>query len=159
VEKELCHALGASKVIWLPGGLNPGDITDGHVDGLACFVRPGLILLETLAGPDCEHLEVLRENRRAIEGATDAKGRPIEIVEMESAWEAEPESDTFCDSYINFYVANGGVVMPKYGVPGDERARAVMEKAFPDREVVQVDIRKVAIGGGGIHCITQQQPA
>ena len=57
------------------------------------------------------------------------------------------------------YFANGGVVMPKYGVPCDERARAVLAKAFPDREVVQVDIRKIAIGGGGIHCITQQQPA
>jgi agmatine deiminase len=159
VEKELCHALGASKVIWLPGGLHPGDITDGHVDGLACFARPGLVLMETLTGADCANREVLRENRRAIEGATDAKGRSIEIVEMEGAWEAEPESDTYCDSYINFYVANGGLVMPKYGVPGDERARAVLEKAFPDRKVVQVDIRKVAIGGGGIHCITQQQPA
>jgi len=80
-------------------------------------------------------------------------------VEMEEAWEAEPESDTWCRSYINFYVANGGVVMPAYGVPGDARARSVVEKVFPGRTVVQVDIRKVAIGGGGIHCITQQQPA
>ena len=159
VEAELCRALGASKVIWLPGALSEGDITDGHVDGLACFVRPGLVLLETLTAPDSPAREMLRENRRALEGATDARGRPIEVVEMEEAWEAEPESDTWCRSYINFYVANGGVVMPAYGVPGDARARAVVEKAFPDRTVVQVDIRKVAIGGGGIHCITQQQPA
>ena len=146
-------------MIWLPGELSDEDITDGHVDGLACFVRPGLVLMETLTGLEGSHREVLRENRRALEGVTDAKGRLIEIVEMEGAWEAERESDTYCDCYINFYVANGGVVMPKFGVPGDARARAVLEKAFPDREVVQVDIRKVAIGGGGIHCITQQQPA
>jgi len=102
---------------------------------------------------------LLRENRRALEGATDAKSRPLEVVEMEEAWEAESESATWCRSYINFYVANGGVVMPAYGVPGDARARAVVEKAYPDRQVVQIDIRKVAILGGGIHCITQQQPA
>jgi agmatine deiminase len=159
VEAELCRALGASKVIWLPGALTEDDITDGHVDGLACFARPGFVLLETMTGPDSPTREMMRENRRALEGATDAKGRPIEVVEMEEAWEAEPESDTWCRSYINFYVANGGIVMPAYGVPGDARARAVVAKAYPDRKVVQIDVRKVAIGGGGIHCITQQQPA
>jgi agmatine deiminase len=159
VERELCHALGASKVIWLPGGLHEGDVTDGHVDGLACFARPGLVLMETQTGADPETRAVLRENRRAIEGATDARGRPIQVVEMEEAWEAEADGDSFCRSYINFYLANGGVVMPAYGIPADARARAVVEQAFPGREVVQVDVRKVAIGGGGIHCITQQQPA
>jgi len=158
-ERELCHALGGSKVIWLPGELDPQDVTDGHVDGLACFARPGLVLLETLTDPSSPRQEILRENRRALRGVTDARGRALEIVEMEDAWEAEPESSTFCLSYINFYVANGGVVLPAYGVPADARARAVVERAFPDRAVVQVDVRKIAINGGGIHCITQQQPA
>jgi len=158
-ERELCHALGASKVIWLPGELAAGDITDGHVDGLACFARPGLILLETLTDPAEERSKVLQENRRALQGARDAKGRPIEIVEMEDAWEAQQEGETFCISYINFYLANGAVIMPSFDAPGDARARAVLERAFPDRKLIQLDIRKVAIGGGGIHCITQQQPA
>ena len=65
----------------------------------------------------------------------------------------------FSRSYVNFYIANGGVVMPSFGVPGDARARAVIQAAFPDREVVQIDIAPLASGGGGIHCITQQQPA
>jgi agmatine deiminase len=159
VERELCAALGASKVIWLPGELHPGDVTDGHVDGLACFARPGLVLLETRTDPASPRAEILRENLRAIRGATDAKGRSLEIVEIEDAWEAEAPGETYCISYVNFYVANGGVVMPSYGIPADERARAAIEKAFPDRQVVQVDVRKIAIGGGGIHCITQQQPA
>ena len=159
VERELCEFLGASKVIWLPGELQPGEITDGHVDGLACFARPGLVLLETRTDPDSPRSEILRENLRALRGATDAKGRALEIVEMEDAWEAEPEAEAFCISYINFYVANAGVVMPGYGIPADARARATIEKAFPDRRVIQVDVRKIAIGGGGIHCITQQQPA
>ena len=159
LERELCHALGGSKVIWLPGELADGDVTDGHVDGLACFARPGVILLETLTDPASPRAKLLQENRRALRGVTDARGRSLEIVEMEDAWGVEREGDAFCTSYINFYLANGGVVMPSYGAPGDERARRVVEKAFPDRKVVQVDVRKIAIGGGGIHCITQQQPA
>jgi agmatine deiminase len=158
-ERELCHALGASKVIWLPGELDPGDVTDGHVDGLACFARPGLVLMETRTDPASPRAEILRENRRALRGATDAKGRLLQVVEMEDAWQAERQGDAFCISYVNFYVANGGVVMPGYGIPADARARAVVAEAFPGREVVQVDVRPIAIGGGGIHCITQQQPA
>jgi agmatine deiminase len=157
-ERELCQALGCSKVIWLPGELDAGDVTDGHVDGLACFARPGLVLMESRTDPDSPRAEILRENRRALRGATDARGRVLEIVEMEDAWEAERQGDAFCISYVNFYVANGGVVMPAYGIPADARARAVVAEAFPDREVVQLDVRKIAIGGGGIHCITQQQP-
>jgi agmatine deiminase len=157
-ERELCHALGGSKVIWLPGDLAEGDVTDGHVDGLACFARPGLVLMETAFDPSDPRYEILQENRRALEGATDARGRAIEIIPIEEAWEAEREGDAYCISYINFYLANGAVVMPTYGVPGDARAKSVVERAFPDREVIQVDVRKIAIGGGGIHCITQQQP-
>ena len=135
-----------------------GDVTDGHIDGLACFARPGVILLETARNPEDPRYKILQKNRRALEGTTDAKGRPIEIVPIEEAWEAEQEGSTYCISYINFYLANGGVVIPKYGVPGDARAMTVVERAFPDRRIVQVDINKIAIGGGGIHCITQQQP-
>jgi agmatine deiminase len=60
---------------------------------------------------------------------------------------------------VNFYIANGGIVAPSFGVPGDARARRVLQAAFPDREVVQIDVTGLASGGGGIHCITQQQPA
>lgn len=157
VEEELCRALGASKVIWLPGELSREDLTDGHVDGLACFARPGLLLLETRTDPASPRAKQLAENRRALEGATDARGRPIELVEIEDAWQAE--GDVSCRSYVNFYVANGGVIVPGYDIPADAAARRVIEEAFPDREVVQLDVRKIAIGGGGIHCITQQQPA
>ena len=134
------------------------QIADGHIDGLACFARPGLVLLETLTDPACERAKVLRENRTALQGATDARGRTLEVIEIEDAWRAEKLADTFCISYINFYLANGGVVMPSYDAPGDGPARRIIEKAFPSRSVVQVDVRDIAIGGGGIHCITQQQP-
>ena len=158
VERELRNALSVEKIIWLPGDENE-YITDGHIDGLACFVRPGVVLYETNPDNEDPHHGVLVENLKALKGATDAKGRTIDLIPIEEAFEAEVVGDHFSRSYINFYIANGGIVMPGYGTPGDARAKAVVAEAFPDREVVQVDLRAIAPGGGGIHCITQQQPS
>jgi agmatine deiminase len=157
-EHELRHALGAEKVIWLPG--DPwDDETDGHVDGLACFIRPGVVLAELDPDPASERHEILMRNVSALEQATDARDRKLEIHTIEEAKEVDPIGDRFCSSYINFYIANGGIVMPRYGIPADARARAVVECCFPERKIVQVEINGLATGGGGIHCITQQQPA
>lgn len=159
IETILHDFLGIEKVIWLPG--DPLEVeTDGHVDGIACFVRPGVVLFESWAEPGDPDYAAVEKNRRALEQATDAKGRKLEIFEIQDAAECEEEMDErFCRSYVNFYIANGGIVMPGYGIPADAINREVLQKLFPDREVVQVPIRDVAIGGGGIHCITQQQPA
>jgi len=157
-EYELCHALGAEKVIWLPGDPDD-DETDGHVDGLACFIRPGAVLVEMDPDPASRRHKILQKNLRALEQATDARGRKLEIHYIEEANEMDAIGDRFCRSYINFYIANGGVVAPAYGIASDERARTVLESCFPERKVVLVDVRGVATGGGGIHCITQQQPA
>ena len=156
-EREICQALGARKVIWLPGDWEEEE-TDGHVDGLACFVRPGVVLVATDVDSALPYAEALAENRRALECAVDAKGRSLEILPIEEAVESEPTSPVYCHSYINFYLANGAVILPGYGVPGDARARAVVATAFPEREIVQLDVTAIAPGGGGIHCITQQQP-
>lgn len=157
-EHELCRALGGKKVIWLPG--DPlDDETDGHVDGLACFVRPGVVLAELDPDPTSERHATLMENIRVLERETDAKGRKLKIHLIEEASDADARGDRFCVSYINFYIANGGIVMPSYGIDADERAREVVQACFPDREVAQVDVNDIAYGGGGIHCITQQQPA
>jgi len=157
-EYELCQALGVDKVIWLPGDPDD-DETDGHIDGLACFVRPGEVLVEWDPDTDSERHAILMENVVALEQATDSRGRKLVIHTIEEARECDAIGDRFCRSYINFYIANGGIVMPAYGIPSDQRARTVLEKCFPDRKVVMVDVRGVAVGGGGIHCITQQQPA
>ncbi|WP_240945990.1 agmatine deiminase family protein [Pseudomaricurvus alkylphenolicus] len=157
VEEELCRTLGATKVIWLPG--NDDEVeTNGHVDGLAAFVRPGVVLMEISYDPEHPWYDIMRANLEALKGQTDAKGRTIDIVLIEDAYGCEMLSDSFCTSYINSYLPNGGVVMPKYGIAADERARAVFEKLFPERRIVQVNVDGVAVGGGGIHCITQQQP-
>jgi agmatine deiminase len=157
-EEELCGALGAEKVIWLPGDPHDED-TDGHVDGLACFVRPGVVLAGFDPEPSSERHGILRKNIQVLQQSTDAKGRSLEIHFIEEAREIDAVSDIFCRSYINFYIANGGIVMPAYGIPSDQRSREVVAHCFPEREVVQVDVRAIAHGGGGIHCITQQQPA
>ena len=161
-EAELCRGTGASKVIWLPGDPDgiTGDMTDGHVDGIMCFVKPGVALVESdpSLGDDIARLDA--ENRRALELATDAAGNKLDVIALNSNSEGVgDEYELFCSSYINFYLPNGGVIMPAYGVAADQQVADQLGTLFPDREVVMVDINAIAPGGGGIHCITQQQPA
>ncbi|HEY2684712.1 MAG TPA: agmatine deiminase family protein [Steroidobacteraceae bacterium] len=160
-EREICDALGARKVIWLPGDPEGVfvDITDGHIDGLLSFVKPGMVLFESDPSASGAAKRLAADNRRALETAEDAAGRRLQIVSIDDAYEVQTPHQLFCRSYVNFYVANGGIVMPSYGVPGDARARAVIQACFPEREIVQIDVSYLASGGGGIHCITQQQPA
>ena len=160
-EIELRRALGIQKVIWLPGDPDgiTGDMTDGHVDGIMCFVQPGVAMFEIDSSADPEIVELERENRRALELATDARGRKLEIIDMVVEHGSIGEGyELFCSSYINFYLPNGGVVMPTYGVAADGDVRDLLSRVFPEREIVGVDINSIAPGGGGIHCITQQQP-
>lgn len=104
------------------------------------------------------HSKALKENLAALERATDARGRSFELIPIEEAHDVEGEGDIFCRSYVNFYIANGGVVAPAYGTAADERVRELLSGLYPGREVSLVDISAIAPGGGGIHCITQQQP-
>ncbi len=159
-ERELCAALGARQVIWLPGdpdGLHC-DITDGHIDGLVAFVRPGVVLFESNPVAGGAAAALAAANRESLATATDAAGRRLEIIPIDDAYEVQTPHRLFCRSYVNFYLANGAVVMPAFGVPGDARARAAIAAAYPGREVVQIDVTAIASGGGGIHCITQQEP-
>lgn len=159
VESELLRVLGAKKVVWLPGNVDEKE-TDGHVDGVAAFVRPGVVLLETAFDTEHPCFHMLKENQRALELQTDANGNHFDVAFIEDAWGAESEDEErFCISYINSYLPNGGVVMPKYNLPADARARKVYEKLYPERRIVQINIDDIASGGGGIHCITQQQPS
>eukprot|EP01132_Coremiostelium_polycephalum_P006582 gene6582-8148_t len=158
IETELIEMLGGEKVIWLPG--NPlEDETDGHVDGIAIFVAPGVVLMESPGTEPSEWNNYIRKNLDAMEGQTDAKGRRIRIVTVPEAVEAPSQHPKFCRSYVNSYLVNGGVVMPVYGVASDTVVRGIFRSLFPERRVREVRIDSIAIGGGGIHCITQQEPA
>jgi len=150
-------ALGVEKILWMPG--DPDDTeTDGHVDGIACFVEPGKVLVETCPATGTERYDNMQANLQAITGESDAQGRDLEVVVIEEAYEADRRSDIFASSYINFYIANGAIVMPGFGIDRDQEARDQLAALFPDREIVQINIADIAVGGGGIHCITQQQP-
>jgi len=157
VEAELCRMLGVTKIIWIPGDPYEAE-TNGHVDGLAAFVGPGRVLVEAAFDGAHPRYEILMENRRALEGQTDAMGRTLDLIFIEDAWQRYAEGDRFCTSYINSYIANGAVIVPSYGLPADDRASAIYQQLFPQREVVSLRIDDIAPGGGGIHCITQQQP-
>jgi agmatine deiminase len=158
-EEIFRHWLGVTQVIWLPGS-RVETVTDGHIDGFACFTQPGRVLAELPGSDDAADAREMRENLKALRLARDAKGRSLEIGLLSRPVEVASEIGRFCDCYINFYIANGGVVMPRFGIPAaDEAAADIVAKAFPDRQVVQVEIDAIAEGGGGIHCSTQQQPA
>lgn len=162
VEDVFSRWLGVTRTVWLPGDPDhvTGDMTDGHVDGVCAFARPGVLLVDATHDRDSVYHDVVRENRRALELATDAKGRRFELIDLyEASDAAEPGAEVFCASYTNFYIANDAIIMPAYGVAADEAAAQVLAEAFPGREVVPVRINYLARGGGGVHCITQQQPA
>lgn len=157
-ENILCDSLGGDKVIWVPG--DPEDLeTDGHIDGIACFVRPGVVMCAVGSPDDPERCSDLRENVTALQKASDAAGRKLEIMTIGEAHDADATSERFCHSYINFYIANAGIVFPSYGIPTDADAAATIQAAFPDHQIATIDVNDIAIGGGGIHCITQQQPS
>ncbi len=149
--------LGVEKVIWLGQGLED-DETNGHVDILACFVRPGVVMVHDCRDPENGNYAPSRDAARRLEAAVDAKGRKLEIIPMP---EPAPRylGNTRLDlSYINFYICNGGVVMSSFDDPMDDVAYERMCAAFPDREVVRAPSLDIFAGGGGVHCITQQQP-
>ncbi len=149
--------LGISKVIWLEAALEFDD-TGSHIDNLACFVRPGVVAALSEVDPEDSQYEGLRNNLQHLRAATDASGRPLEILEIQQPPRQDFDGHRLALSYINHYIANGGVVYPAYGVPADEEAREALQKAYPDREIVAAPSQEVIKGGGSVHCITQQEP-
>lgn len=159
IEEHLVFHLGARKVIWLGEGLTD-DETDGHVDNIACFAGPGRVLLASCADPADPDYAILADNRERLEAARDAQGRPLEILDLPLPERPpHPKGGRLPASYLNFYLANGAVIAPAFNDPNDNKAAEILARAFPDRQVVQIRADDLIYGGGGIHCITQQQPA
>ncbi|MBI3677725.1 MAG: agmatine deiminase family protein [Proteobacteria bacterium] len=159
VEERLALFTGVRRILWLGDGFSD-DETDGHIDNIACFVAPGRVLVGVPAAKSHPDFQPTMEAIRRLSEARDAEGRRIEIVEV-----AQPEKlgedwrgKLLAVSYINFYLPNGGVVMPAFDDVNDEKARAVIAECFPGRDILQIDALDIVQGGGGIHCITQQEP-
>ncbi|MDP5314947.1 agmatine deiminase family protein [Streptomyces poriferorum] len=161
VEAEVHARLGTEKAIWLPRGLS-GDYgtygTLGHVDIVAAFVRPGTAVVHVQPDPAHPDHGITRETVRILRAATDAKGRALEVVEVLAPTVLRAGGEWVDYSYINHYLCNGGVVLCAFGDPRDELAAGIFRRLFPTRTVTLVDARAIFAGGGGIHCITQQQP-
>ncbi len=163
VEAELARTLGTMHAIWLPRGLTRDydDFgTNGHVDIVATIPSPGRLLLH--AQRDAAHPDnaVSAELRALLETQTDAAGRPFEIVLLPAPATLRDEEGFVDWSYVNHLVVNGGVIACGFGEEkADADARAILAEAYPGRRVVTVDARPLFARGGGIHCITQQQPA
>lgn len=159
IETLVLQYLGAKKMIWLREGLADDD-TDGHVDEIACFVQPGVVL--ALIGTDRNDIDYqrLQTNLSILRESTDARGSKLEILTVEQPEVGHKGDTRLSQSYINFYMANGGIVMPAFGDRRrDAQAFGLMQEIFPQRKVIAVPTRELAYGGGNIHCITQQQPA
>jgi len=159
-EAELKAMLGVQKVIWLPGDITDTS-TDGHVDGYVSYVKPATVLCEVVADPLDPRYPIMAENRRVLETETDARGRRFNLVPIaEAPRSAVPDGETgYCRSYVNFYIANGAVIAPAYGIAEDAEVLDTLRRAYPGRTVVMVELKDLFRGGGGIHCITQQEPA
>nr|WP_158737952.1 agmatine deiminase [Alteribacillus sp. YIM 98480] len=176
IEQKLKAYLNIDKIIWLEHGM-VGDETNGHVDEVVFFVRPGEIAISWTDDPNHPQYSVLQEAYHKLVESTDAKGRRFTIHKITLPEQAtlHPEeskqidfardsfdrlsSMQFVSTYINCYLCNGGVVIPAFNDPQDEEAKAIFKDLFPDRKIVQVYSRELSIGGGNIHCITQQQPS
>ncbi|MSQ98546.1 MAG: agmatine deiminase family protein [Xanthomonadales bacterium] len=160
VEAELKQGLGVDKVIWLPG-VRGKDITDAHIDGSVRIVRPGVLIMGTNPGDNTSDWALAGEEaKKILSKATDAKGRSFQIAEIPSAVDVRSTRDDFFSGYANYYVGNGAVYTPQFGdVKADAHALATLTRLFPDRTVVSLEVDRIYENGGGIHCVTQQQPA
>ncbi|UTA47207.1 agmatine deiminase [Simiduia sp. 21SJ11W-1] len=176
IEATLADTLGIRKVIWLPDGLY-NDETDGHVDNFCCFTKPGEVLLCWTDDESDPNYARVRRALAVLEASTDAKGRPFNIIKMpipgpifateqecqgiDSVAGTQPRDPSIrlAGSYVNFLIINGAIIAPSFDDPHDATAKAILAEAFPGREVVMVPGREILLGGGNIHCITQQQPA
>ena len=162
VEAELHRLLGTTHAIWLPRGLEAdlGPLgTDGHIDTLACFVKPGVVVVHDQPDPRHPDHAASREFIAILEASTDAKGRPIEVIRLTAPAEKyDHEGAPLSCTYVNFVFANGAVVLCGFDDPRDAETAEIFARLWPERQIVQVPATRIFAGGGGIHCITQQEP-
>jgi len=175
IEEHLKMYLNIEKIIWLGKGVYL-DETNGHVDNLCAFVKPGVVMLTWTDDHDDPQYEISTDALKRLRAAQDAKGRrleihkihqpnPILITEEEAKGVDSIEGtlprqagDRMAGSYINSYIVNGGVIVPNFDDPYDEPAIETIRSLFPDRKIIGINAREILLGGGNIHCITQQQP-
>lgn len=177
IARTLCETLGAQKVVWLPCGIY-NDETNEHVDNICAFVGPAEVVLAWTDDPADPQYAMSRACEDALRRQCDAKGRPFVVHHLpiparpitvqpedltgyvfEDGEDVREPGERLAASYVNFYIANGSVVVPQFGDENDARAVAILRERFPTRSVCPIAARDILLGGGNIHCITQQIPA
>lgn len=176
IEQKLKDYLGAKKVIWLPYGIYQ-DETNEHVDNVCAFVKPGEVVLAWTEDKNDPQYEMSCACMETLNRETDAKGRKITVHKLlipqkpvciskddlsgyifEEGEDTREEGERLAASYVNFYIGNKVVLVPQFDDVNDLKAVECLSKLFTDREIVPVMAREIIIGGGNIHCITQQIP-
>ena len=163
IEQHLKDYLGVTKVLWLGEGI-VGDDTDGHIDDIARFVGPDVIVCAVEDDPTDANYEILQDNLARLKSMTDAFGRSFEIVTLPmpgvvgGTSAGNRDLERLPASYANFYIANGVVLLPVFGHANDTRAIETLQRAFPERRVIPINCEPLVWGMGTIHCVTQQQP-
>lgn len=175
IEQVLKDYLGVEKIIWLKRGVY-NDETSGHVDNLCRFVKPAEVVLTWTFDKNDPQYQISRENYEILLKETDAKGRKFKIhmihqpspihlteedvstIDFAEKTLRKPPGYRLPASYVNFYFANGALIVPIYNDPKDEEALAKFREIFPERKIVGVYAKEILLGGGAIHCITLQQP-
>ncbi len=154
----LGDALGGRAVIWIERGLI-NDHTDGHVDNIARFVAPGVVVCQAPADAGDPHAERLDEIANFLKLQRDARGRMLQVVRIPSPGRVEDEDgEVVPASHMNFIIGNATVVVPTYGTATAQAAVDALKPYFPGRNVVGSPSNHILTGGGSFHCITQQQP-
>jgi agmatine deiminase len=178
LEQIMLKQLGGTKVIWFKRGLYKDEDTNGHIDNIACFTSPANIALAWTDDKTDPQYDISQECYQILQNSTDAKGRTInvhklhcppplfytkeEVDSLQTAEDAEERvaSERLAASYANFYIANDAVIVPGFGhEASDNAAVEALESLFSTRSVVQIPSREIVLGGGNIHCITQQIPS
>jgi agmatine deiminase len=153
IEAQLRSELGVETVVWLGQGLVEDLDTDGHVDNICAVVAPGRVLLQTVESEDDRNFANCAENARRLRAAG------LDVVELAILPRLEGAEEPTVVPYVNYYVANGAVIVPVTGADTDADALRLLADLYPGRQAVPVSGVTLAIGGGGVHCITQQVPA
>lgn len=176
-EEKLCAYLGVEKVIWVKDGIDPEE-TNGHIDDVACFVRPGEVVVIDTDDEDYPFYKEAKAAQATLAAATDARGRTLKVhtlcmpkkplymtqeacdtIDVDENAEPRVADEPLIASYLNYLVTNKGVIVPQYGDENDAMAIEQLQAIYPDHEVVGCQSWEVVYGGGNIHCITQQQPS
>lgn len=177
IEAKLQEYLGAKKVIWLPSGIY-NDETNEHVDNVCAFTGPAEVVLAWTEDETDPQYAMSKACLDVLESETDAQGRPFTVHKLpipkepvcitaeelegytfEEGEDVREVGERLAASYVNFYIANGDVIVPQFGDEHDSLAVDILAKLFPTRTVVPIYARAIIVGGGNIHCITQQIPA